>query len=405
MSGSVERASLPPAGAYAAALAALPGIGPAALSTLIRRWGPEGAWAEVLATGARGPDRRPGSPDRLPGLIGAPGPTRQSQWSDVARTVDVSAGWQALLTSGIGVTFLGGPGYPAHLIDDPEAPGVLFWRGDRDALDGPCVAIVGTRRCTHYGREVARELARDLAAQGVCVVSGLALGIDAAAHEGALESGRPGSTVGVAASGVDVPYPRRHAELWARVTATGAVISESPPGSHALAWRFPSRNRIIAGLAQGLVVVESAAAGGSMLTVKAAADRGREVMAVPGPVHSPVSAGTNQLLSEGVGMVRHAADVLDCLGRFADPPRTAPVEPLALTLRADRVLNAVDWTPTKTGEILRRCGMELRLVSTELHRLARLGLVAGGEGWWERRRPPPHSAGHGEPVPRPHSTR
>jgi len=121
--------------------------------------------------------------------------------------------------------------------------------------------------------------------------------------------------------------------------------------------------------------------------------RGREVMAVPGPVHSPASAGTNQLLSEGVGLVRHAADVLDCLGRFGHPP-PARVEPLAVTLRADRVLNAVDWTPTKTGEILRRCGMELRQVSTELHRLAGLGLVAGGQGWGERRRPPPHGAAH-----------
>jgi DNA processing protein len=381
MSGAAQPGGPLPPEAYAAVLAALPGIGPATLTSLIRRWGPKGAW-EVVTEGGRGVDGSTGSPD-------AGGRGLRPEWSEMAQRTEVSDRWRSLVASGIGVSHLGGPGYPAHLIDDPQPPGVLFWRGRLDALDGLCIAIVGTRRCTHYGQDVARQLARDLAARGICVLSGLALGIDAAAHAGALESGRPAATVGVAASGVDVPYPHRHADLWGRVAGTGAVISESPPGAPAQAWRFPSRNRIIAGLAQGIIVVESAAAGGSMLTVKAAVDRGREVMAVPGPVSSPVSAGTNQLLSEGVGMVRHVADVLDCLGRFGPAPVPAgPVDPQALTARARSVLSAVDWTPTRTGEILRRCGMGLQQASTELHRLAHRGLVAGGAGWWERRRPP-----------------
>ena len=382
MSGVAPPGGRPPPEAYGAALAALPGIGPATLTSLIRRWGPEGAW-KAVSRGARGAESSVGSPD-------AGGSVLRSEWSEMAQRTDVSDRWRKLVESGIGVSHLGGQGYPAHLIDDPHPPGVLFYRGRLDALDRLCLAIVGTRRCTHYGRDVARELARDLATSGICVVSGLALGIDAAAHAGALESGEPAATVGVAASGVDVPYPRRHADLWGRVAGSGAVISESPPGAQAQAWRFPSRNRIIAGLTQGIIVVESAAAGGSMLTVRAAVDRGREVMAVPGPVSSPVSAGTNQLLSEGVGMVRHVADVLDCLGRFgAAPVPAGPVDPQAVTARARRVLSAVDWTPTRTGEILRRCGMGLQQVSTELHRLAQRGLVAGGEGWWERRRPAP----------------
>jgi DNA processing protein len=384
-------AATPPE-AYAVALAGLPLIGPSTLSRLVRGLGPEQAWSEIVA------GRSPFAQDGPAPLFDAgaasgmtpPPPARgmRPEWPAAARATDPSEVWASCRAAGIEVVCYGGSGYPARLLDDPEPPGVLFYRGSLRPLAGLCIAIVGTRRCTHYGRDVARRLGRDLACQGACIVSGVALGIDGAAHLGALDAGRQGATVGIAASGVDVPYPRRHAELWDRMCLAGAVVSESPPGSPALAWRFPSRNRIIAGLAHGLVVVESGLGGGSMLTVTSAMARGRAVMAVPGAVTSPASAGTNQLLSEGAGVARHAADVLDALGSIGlvmPPPE--PREPHALSTRARQVLAAVDWTPTATGEILTRSGLSLAQVSPELHRLGERGLVTGGAGWWERRRP------------------
>ncbi len=296
---------------------------------------------------------------------------------------------RALCERRIGVTYLGHGDYPPSLAEDPHPPGVLFWRGDLRLLDRVCVAIVGTRRCTGYGLDVARQLGRDLAAAGVCVVSGLALGIDGAAQAGALEA-LGGATVGVAASGVDIPYPGRHARLWAEVAARGAVVSESAPGQPAQAWRFPLRNRVIAGLARAVVVVESHLHGGSMHTVEAAAERGLEILAVPGPVTSAASGGTNQLLRDGCPPVRHARDVLDQLGDFrawpdgSGPP--SPPAPPALRLDAGsrRVLESVDWTPTPVSVIGVRVGLPLGALAAALVKLEALGVVRGHNGWWER---------------------
>jgi DNA processing protein len=369
-----------PAAAYAAVLAALPGIGPVALAKLIRDHGPEAAWGLVLRGAVRRPDQAASARDR-------------GAWATVARQQDVAAEWERLRDRAIGVTFLDEPDYPTALRDDPQPPAVLFWIGDFATLEARCVAIVGTRRCTSYGRQMAFELGRDLAQAGVSVVSGLALGIDGAAHAGVLAASDPrparwAGPIGVGASGVDRPYPRQHSELWAKVAATGTVLSETAPGQPAQAWRFPARNRIIAGLSQLVVVVESHRGGGSMHTVDAALDRGIEVRAVPGPVNSSSSAGTNQLLWDGPGPVRHAGDVLDVLGEIRPWP---PVE------RPDRsrsmahldgpsrlVLGAVDRTPTATTVIAERTGMALGPLSTTLLRLEASGLVQGDGGWWER---------------------
>ncbi|MGH9061336.1 MAG: DNA-processing protein DprA, partial [Acidimicrobiales bacterium] len=248
-----------------------------------------------------------------------PAPSRSTAWSAAARRTDVDRSWRSCCRREIHAAYLGGDTYPAALADDPQPPGVIFWRGCLEILEAPCVAIVGTRRCTPDGRATAFELGRDLAAAGVSVISGLALGIDGAAHLGALEA-QPGRPVGVAASGVDVPYPRRHARLWDDVAARGAVVSETSPGAPPQAWRFPSRNRIIVALAELVVLVESHESGGSLITADAALARGRDLRVVPGPVHSPASAGTNQLLYDGAGPVRHAEDVLDCLGLIRDRP-------------------------------------------------------------------------------------
>jgi len=308
--------------------------------------------------------------------------------------VDVAATWSALTEAGIGVTCLGQADYPVALRDDPQPPGVLFWRGDLGSLHRRSVAIVGTRRCTHYGREVAFALGRDLAEAGVCVLSGLALGIDGAAHAGALAGESGAGPVGVAASGVDVAYPRRHAALWSSVIAHGAMLSETPPGQPAQAWRFPARNRIIAGLAGAVVVVESRAAGGSMLTVAAALDRGVQVLAVPGPVRSPASAGTNQLLVEGSSPVRHAGDVLDALGDVRPwPPPAASISVhgasdtgtgRGLDHQSQHVLAAVDWVPTPAGVIAQRTGLAIGPLSAALHLLEKLALVRDQSDGWTR---------------------
>jgi DNA processing protein len=320
---------------------------------------------------------------------------------------------------------------------------VLFASGDLGLLEGrPCVALIGTRRCTPEGREVAYGLGYDLCAAGAVVVSGLALGIDGAAHAGALVAARDagpvevpgaaGSTVGVAASGVDVVFPPQHAALWGEVARLGALVSETPPGSPAQAWRFPSRNRVIAGLAQMVVVVECHASGGSWHTVEAAVRRGIEVGAVPGSVQSPASVGTNTLLHEGATPVRGAQDVLDALGIFDQlghphrragtgtgsgaatgrtgrPPMASnggPTRSAGPAIRGNpegggkpeggagpagplesKILAAVTSRPLCLEEIVERSGLPVTAVVVALERLEEQGALRGEAGWWARARP------------------
>ncbi|HUE58979.1 MAG TPA: DNA-processing protein DprA, partial [Acidimicrobiales bacterium] len=215
----------------------------------------------------------------------------------------------------------------------------------------------------------------------------------------------PAAPVGVAASGVDVPYPRQHAALWERVCEMGAVLSETPPGQPAQAWRFPTRNRIIAGLSLMVVVVESHSGGGSLITAEAALERGVEVRAVPGPVRSPASAGSNQLLYDGPGPVRSAQDVLDALGVFLpgsddrDGPgarglaggrgrsaggrgRGGADEQLNSSERA--VLEAVAWRPASVGQVVERSGLAVGTVAMVLDQLEARGLIGREGGWWVR---------------------
>jgi DNA processing protein len=204
--------------------------------------------------------------------------------------------------------------YPAALHDAADAPWALIGRGDWMLLgeleaDGT-VTVVGARRASAYGREVARELGRELAAAGLAVVSGLAFGIDACAHRGALESGL---TVAVLGCGVDVAYPAAHRSLWRQIGQRGLLISELPPGTGPWRWTFPARNRIMAALAGMTVVVEAAARSGSLITADLAADLGRDLGAVPGPVGSRLSAGPHNLLAGGACLVRGAQDVLDAM--------------------------------------------------------------------------------------------
>ena len=414
--------------ACAAALARLPGIGPATLVSILRQHDPAEAWDLV----GRGELTRPRKGRGAPGVVaGAQAAlsvfeahddesragTSGRSWASIASRMDVAGAWERAEQAGVRVAWFGGDGYPEALVDDPNPPGVLFWMGSLGCLSRPTVAIVGTRNATSDGRATAFELGRDLAEAGVCVVSGLALGIDGAAHHGALDAvakaapqSGTAAPLGVAASGVDVPYPRQHSGLWDRVCAAGAVLSETPPGQPAQAWRFPTRNRIIAALSRVVVVVESHLTGGSLITAEAALERGIEVRAVPGPVRSPASRGSNQLLYDGPGPVRGAQDVLDALGLFlpggegpgsenrSSRPRrhaarsgrrssSAPatgrgVEHLSSTETA--VLEAVGWRAASLGQVVDRSGVPLGEAARVLDAMEGRGLLSRHGGWWTR---------------------
>jgi DNA processing protein len=224
------------------------------------------------------------------------------------------------------------PRFPVGLLETPGAPWALFGRGDPMLIEKlrpeAAVTIVGARRASTYGREVARELGRDLADAGLLVISGLSFGVEACAHRGALDCGK---TVAVLGCGADVAYPAAHRSLWRRITDSGGlVLSELPPGCGAWRWTFPARNRITAALSGMTIVVEAAERSGSLITADIAAELGRDVGAVPGPVNSRVSAGPNDLLAGGACLIREAQDVLDAmLGPGVQRPRPAgpPLNP------------------------------------------------------------------------------
>jgi DNA processing protein len=265
--------------------------------------------------------------------------------------------------------------YPDSLRDAADAPWALIGRGDPGLLEGlepfGTVTIVGSRRATSYGREIARELGRELAAAGLVVVSGLAFGIDACSHRGALDGGR---TIAVLGCGPDIAYPQSHRSLWRRICEEGLVISEFPPGATPWKWTFPARNRIMAALAGMTVVVEAATRSGSLITADLAADLGRDLGAVPGPVTSRASAGPNNLLAGGACVIRDAQDVLDAmLGAGAQRlERTGP--PLDPGLAA--VLAAVDAGANSPDAVATALDLSGPEAATALARLELLGYVA-----------------------------
>jgi len=282
--------------------------------------------------------------------------------------------------------------YPPGLRDAADAPWALMGRGSLGLLEGlepqAAVTIVGSRRATSYGREVARDLARQLAAAGMVVTSGLAFGIDACAHRGALDAG--GKTIAVLGCGPDSPYPAAHRGLWRSIAETGVVISELPPGSTPWRWSFPARNRVMAALAGMTVVVEAATRSGSLITADLAAELGRDLGAVPGPVNSGPSAGPNDLLAGGACVVRDAQDVLDAmLGAGARSlERTGPPleEELAIVLaaveagatNADAVVSAIGSAgrAADPSDAAPASDLPARRASVALARLELLGYLA-----------------------------
>lgn len=265
--------------------------------------------------------------------------------------------------------------FPAQLREAADAPWALIGRGDPSLIDGldpfSAVTVVGARRATSYGREVARELGRELAAAGMTVVSGLAFGIDACVHRGALDAA--GRTVAVLGCGPDVAYPSAHRSLWRRICEQGLVLSELPPGAAPWRWTFPARNRIMAALAGMTVVVEGAARSGSLITADLAADLGRDLGAVPGPVTSRASAGPNNLLAGGACVVRDAQDVLDAMlgAGAARIDRTGP----ALDAILAAVLTAVESGASSCDSAAAALGLSGPETAAALARLEALGYL------------------------------
>ena len=276
----------------------------------------------------------------------------------------------------------GAPGYPPLLAEAPGAPGTL-WVSGRPLEPAPYVGVVGTRRASRYGLEVAMWMGRGLAAAGVVVVSGMAAGIDAAAHRGALATG---STVAVLGSGVDVCYPRSNAALYAEIAEQGSLVSEYPPGTTPAPWRFPARNRIIAGMGLGVVIVEARRDGGAMITARLALEYGREVFAVGGPVHASGSEGPHALVRDGARLVTSARDVLEDLG-LASPHSAAswtqdPMPALVASLSPDerRVLGVLQAEPQLLDRIARLAGMPASATTAVLSRLELAGLASRHPG-------------------------
>jgi DNA processing protein len=276
----------------------------------------------------------------------------------------------------------GAAGYPPLLAEPPGAPAAL-WVVGRPLEPAPYVGVVGTRRASRYGLEVASWMGRDLAAAGVIVVSGMAAGIDAAAHRGALATG---STVAVLGSGVDVCYPRSNAALYGEIAERGSLVSEYPPGTPPAPWRFPARNRIIAGMSLGVVIVEARPDGGAMITARLAIEYGREVFAVAGPVHAAGSEGPHALVRDGARLVTSARDVLEDLG-LSFPSSTAtwtqeaPPAPIASLSPDERhVLGILQAEPMLLDRIARLAGMPASTTTAVLSRLELAGLASRHPG-------------------------
>ncbi|WP_287787955.1 DNA-processing protein DprA [Acidiphilium sp.] len=350
-------------------LARSEGVGPIAYRRLVRRYGSAGAALDVLPRLARAGGRM--APPRVPSARA------------VAREIE------AVAARGARHLFLDTEDYPPLLALLEDAPPVLAFAGDPALFARPAVAIVGARNASLNGRRLAAELAEALAGAGYVVVSGLARGIDAAAHEGAL---RAGATFAAIAGGLDRPYPPENAALQARISAAGGVFAEAPLGTAPQARHFPRRNRIIAGLALGCVVVEAALRSGSLITARLAIEAGREIFAAPGSPRDPRSQGSNHLIRQGAHLTETLADILDHLppspgtGRAGGWRQPAAIAAFAATRDADpapaaedrghaAILALLGPAPIAVDDILRYCQLSPAVVMAALLELEIAGRV------------------------------
>ncbi len=305
-------------------------------------------------------------------------------WRDCAARKTPERIWEQCVELNIQILVSGDAGYPAALRHDPAPAPVLFVRGSFDHLNGRRVGLVGTRNATAAGRETAGILGRDLTANAVHVVSGLARGIDGSAHRGALSVAHGAGPIAVVASGLDVVYPPEHSRLWDEVGERGVIISEAPPGTVPEPYRFPLRNRIIAALSEVLVVVESRERGGSLITVDEARQRAVMVMAVPGSVRNAAANGTNDLIRDGCPVVTDVRDVMMALGldtcrtgAVSYDSRPKPDELGSEILAACGEARTLDQLVLLTGRSLVDCAMSVG-------RLELSGWIHQVNGWFER---------------------
>lgn len=338
-----------------------PGIGPRTFSGLLAKFGSASAAVDAFPTlKLRGVD--PGA--TLPNV------------QDIEIEID------AARRAGAKVVALCEPGYPRMLCEIADPPPILFVRGDTALFERPAVAIVGARNASAAGRRFAEEIAAELGAAGFAVASGLARGIDGAAHRGALATG----TIAAVAGGIDVVYPPEHAELAARIAAEGAIISEQAPGTEPTARHFPARNRLISGLSAGVLVVEAALRSGSLITARLALEQGREVFSVPGSPRDPRCRGTNDLIRQGAVLTESAEDVVEALRRQTMRPaiRHVPAvtpEPIEIpeenlpSTPGEKLLELLGPTPTGVDELVRECQMSAASVNTALLELELAGRI------------------------------
>jgi len=336
------------------ALAGLPNLGPSRFWSLLDLGAPTEVWGRVV-TGRVPPSGRADD--------------AAYKWQAWGRRVTPAQVLERHRAEAIHLLPYGAAGFPEAFLDDPDPPVVLFGAGPQQAKSAVAVAIVGTRKCTRYGKDVAHELGALLAGRGVPVISGLAHGIDAGAHAGAMTTD-PRQCVAVVAGGLDVVYPKGNRHLWNEVRAHGRIMSEWPLGAAPQRWRFPARNRLVAALASVVVVVESAERGGSMYTVDEALRRDREVFAVPGSVRSPASAGTNRLIADGAQVVASPLAFADAL---------VPMRDLSPRDGAPRVqswlLELIGWEPIAFEGVVQASGRSVAEVNLEIERLISLGSV------------------------------
>jgi DNA processing protein len=348
----------PPYTRYYLGFNLVPGVGPARLARLIERCGSvEAAWhADAFDLAAAGLDVR-----------------SSAALAAAQQSLDLDAELARVNNADVQLLTLEDDAYPPLLREAPGAPPLIYIRGELLAVDRWAVAVVGTRVPTVYGREATLRLVRELAEAGVTVVSGLALGIDTVAHTAALDAG--GRTLAVLGSGVDQPYPERNRRLAERIMRQGALISDYPLGAKPVAANFPPRNRIISGLSLGTLVVEAGVRSGALITVEFALEQGREVLAVPGPIFSPQSAGTHRLIRDGATLVAGATDLLDALQMTNAQVQHEARSELPLDPTEARLLNLLDYTPQHTDELGRAAELSAAEAAAALAMLELKGFV------------------------------
>ncbi len=327
-------------------------------------------------------------------MISAARPDEPAAWLERLRDPDprdpagIERDLRWLEAPGRSLLTAGDPRYPAQLAAVPGCPPALFVEGDPALLSRPQIAIVGSRAATAAGRETSFDFAARLAVHGFAITSGLAAGIDAAAHRGALEAG--GVTIAVCGTGLDRVYPPEHRELAGRIAATGVLVSEFPTGTLPHAHNFPRRNRLMSGLSRGVLVIEAAARSGSLITARLAGEQGREVMALPGSIHNPLARGCHRLIKDGAALIETVDDVLAALGL---PGLAGCAKPAAgisdvpeipngvLDSDAEMLLNALGFEPADLDRLVERTGLAAQSVISKLQLLeleGRVESLAGG---------------------------